>query len=371
MGNFSLHAILPRLSSKLGHIFHYHEALQEGLNANQWCYTAYIPKKADIFPLPSNWNAVLANDIADSSKSFFQKLTILFANIVPFWKIFRSFKKDKRAVVFIEHFELQHLASFFLVLLCLRPKFQFWILFRYEFEEKKLKLFLTRLFLRFLEWKLIRIKCLTDSDLLAEVLEKELMKPIFVVPIPHTDQGHVENRKKASNRKLFWWPGGLIREDKGLSKIGHLLGLLKTNDQIQILVAEKARDIFGMNPSLQYISTHLSRREYVEWIQNVDLILLPYLSSDYSRRTSGIFVEAIFLGAIPVVTKGTWMAYELNKFNLPELTFDWTETNLLERLTNITIDDKLQSKLAHMRSKYQQFHTRQGLAATFDKITQM
>lgn len=365
-----IHAILPRLISKVGHIFHYHISVQKSVELIDWDYTAYIPQKAQISPLPFSWQPILANDIAEHPKTFWQTLRIIFANILPFRRIIQTIKNNESAVLFIEHFELQHLLSLALASLFLKSRFQFWMLFRYEFEDRKLKIGGCRAFLQFMYWKLGKknVKLLTDSELLREVLEKDLGRVVSVVPIPHAEGEPIAN-KKTGKEIQFWWPGGLIREDKGLSKIHYLLKTLENHQNVQLVVADQAREILGAHPNLCFIPTVLSRQAYLEWMQIADLILLPYSGQAYSKRTSGIFVEAVSLGSIPVVTKGTWMAYELERFDLAELTFDWKEPDLLVRLCHLLTDPIVENKLAKMRSQYRNFHCFRGFCKSLEQLT--
>lgn len=365
-----IHALLPRLISKAGHIFEYHRSVEKALKSFGWDYKAYAPKKTAVSPLPSEWRAVLANDLLESPKNAFLRLKIFISNIFPMRKIFKQIENRDSAVVFIEHFELQHLASIATALFFQRPKFQFWILFRYEFENKRIKALLCRIFLNFMGWKLGsgKLKCLTDSDLLSESLCKNLKRPISVLPIPHTE-GCVGGEPKKEGGQIWWWPGGFVREDKGLSKVQHLVSLLKGRDDVRVVAAEKARECFADSSRVCFVSDFLPRDQYVRWMQNADLILLPYLGKAYSQSTSGIFVEAICLGGIPVVTKGTWMAYELQKFSLSLLIFEWDEPGLIDRLAQIRENTDLEIELNRMRSHYRTFHCLSGFAAMAERIS--
>lgn len=361
-------ALLPRLSSKIGHIFHYHLAVQKSLALISWEYTVLIPQKAEVSPLPPGWYPTLANDLSEAPKGLWALGKILFENIEPFRKSIQKIESKNSAILFIEHFELQHLMSIALALFFLRPKFQFWMLHRYEFGAKRWKCFFCRMFLWYMEKRLgkAHVKCLTDSELLAKELEKDLGRPIVVVPIPHTD-GAIE-REGRRKEIQFWWPGGLIRQDKGLLTIRRLLDLIE-HRAVQLVMAEKAKEVFAPSPHVYFIPTLLSREEYVRWMQRVDLVLLPYAGKDYSCRTSGIFVEAISLGATPVTTKGTWMAYELEKFHLEELIFDWEEPDLLDRLLRLLTNGAVQSKLEIMCSVYRQFHSLEGFSRVMQELT--
>lgn len=364
-----IHALLPRFSSQLGHIFHYHRAVENAANLIDWTYTAYIPQKTEIVSLPKNWIPILANDTSNAPKNLWLKLKFFIANLFPLRRIFRTIETNLKAIVFIEHFEIQHLASIAFTLFFARPQFHFWILYRYELEEARKKTWLYRLFLSFMRWKLGKDKvlCLTDSELLAKSLQKDLECPLLTVPIPHTEKYTAVKKEKEDLQ--FWWPGGLIRKDKGLLTIGKILASLEAYPSIKIIAAESSRKHFASYSQINFIPTLLPRAEYVQWMQRADLILLPYSGKEYAKRTSGIFVEAISLGAIPVTTKGTWMAYELEKFGLSSLVFDWNEPNLLDLLCNLLSNDSLKNQLEIMQAHYRRFHSLEGFAKTLELIT--
>lgn len=369
-----IHALLPRFFSRVGHIFHYHIAVEKAVKLMGWTYTAYIPKKTNLPNLPPNWLNMLANDISEKPKGFYLKLKVLIENMRPFWSILKKIENQEDAIMFIEHFELQHLASLSIVLFFLSPRFHFWILYRYELENRQIKSGLYRFFLWYMRKKLgnNKVKCFTDSELLAKSLEKDLHCFIQVVPIPHTEgaKKHKADKKekKVIERIQFWWPGGLIREDKGLSKILKLFHLLRVREDIRLVVAENSREIFASFPNADFIPSDLSREEYVIQMKKSDLILLPYSGKDYSQRTSGIFVEAITLGAIPVTTKGTWMAYELQRFDLAELIFTWEEPKILDQLCNLLINQEVKNKLEKMQLAYEKFHSLEGFAFVLQNL---
>lgn len=363
-----VHALLPRLFSEIGHIFHYHVAVQRALSLVGWTYTAYIPKKTKLTIVPEKWFSVLANDTSDQSRGFWLKLKFLVANVLPLYKICRTIEKESAAILFIEHFDLHHLVSLGVALFFLKPQFHFWMLHRYELENRRFKAMLYRFFLRYMCKKLgnAKVKCLTDSELLAKSLKNNLQYPISIVPIPHTE-GNGKNRKNKEYLQ-FWWPGGLVREDKGLSKIQKLLLLMKDKQGIRMVTAESSRQIFTSHPKVDFIPTFLTREDYITWMQSADLILLPYSGRDYAKRTSGIFVEAVSFGAIPITTKGTWMAYELGKFQLSELTFDWEEPNFLDLLCCLLENGDMKIKLQRMRSHYRRYHCPEGFMAALQSI---
>lgn len=55
----------------------------------------------------------------------------------------------------------------------------------------------------------------------------------------------------------------------------------------------------------------LSPVEYYRMVSQADVVLLPYLNGRYRACSSGVFAEALAMGAPPVVPAGTWMAGQL------------------------------------------------------------
>jgi len=359
-------ALLPCLSTEVGHIYHYHIAVQHSVESLGWIYEAFIPKGAKIFPLPAHWHPVLANDHWDVPKTFFFCLRMLFGNISPLRSIFR--KANHETIVFLEHFTLQSLAAIWISLWFLKPSFQFWILHRYAYSKNHFKTWIYRLFHWFLERKIEkgRFRILTDSELLAVLQVDCFSRSVDVVPIPHTvNLERIEKKGPC----LLWWPGGSMREDKGLLSIQKLANSLLQRKDFLLVLAEKGKSLFPSSDSLMFIPTVLSSEDYTNWMRTADLVLLPYSPQDYAHRTSGIFVESICLGSIPVVSKKTWMAYELGKYDLSELTLDLEQFSSPNHLAMLLSDIKILEKLTVMRSYYRQFHSENGFAAVFKQLT--
>ena len=104
----TIYALLPRFSSQIGHILHYHFSVERAVRSLGWDYIAFVPKKTEYSSLPQNWEHCLANDTSLKPKNIFLKFVFLFANVIPFRRIFQ---RKEATVVFIEHFEILNLAS--------------------------------------------------------------------------------------------------------------------------------------------------------------------------------------------------------------------------------------------------------------------
>lgn len=357
-----VHALLPRLASKLGHIYPYHVATQKAAESLGWHYSAYAPKDAPIHPLPNGWEKTLANDLSPHPKSLIEKGKVLLANVSPLRHLFKKIEPNTDAIVFIEHFEMIHLVSICLALLFIRPSFQFWMLFRYSFNGQKKKRLAYRLVLWFISKKFQgKFRALTDSDLLSLSISSDLNIPLTVFPIPHTENASLP-KKPLSEKLKFWWPGGLIREDKGLKTLRTIVEKTSSLASLEFFMAKSAHSLFNDLPSIHFIDTYLSPKDYIKKIHETDLIILPYQAQDYKERTSGIFVEAVCMGTLVAVTEKTWMAYEYTKFGLQELIFHWGEQDLGQKLQAVLKEPLIQEKFQAMQRAYQNFHSLKGFA---------
>ncbi|MAZ45760.1 MAG: hypothetical protein CMD74_03520 [Gammaproteobacteria bacterium] len=53
---------------------------------------------------------------------------------------------------------------------------------------------------------------------------------------------------------------------------------------------------------------HLDDESFVEWLQSGDIMVLPYSPNGFRDRTSGLLIDALYLGIPVVVWEGTWLA---------------------------------------------------------------
>jgi glycosyltransferase involved in cell wall biosynthesis len=110
-------------------------------------------------------------------------------------------------------------------------------------------------------------------------------------------------------------------------------------------------------PKVDVIPDHVDRKTYVRLLEESRVILLPYEAARYSESTSGIFIEAVIAGAIPIVTKETWMASELIKFGLEQLTTNWQPKDLPRQILAACANREIASRLAAMCRHYRLFHS--------------
>ncbi len=196
--------------------------------------------------------------------------------------------------------------------------------------------------IRLLQWRFKnRFIPLTDSEMIASEFQKKLR----VLPIPHTIQGG-----QAEEQIICWWPGR-PRQEKGLADIQRL-AKIQDRRAIAMALSQEA----GIACQYQLPST-LTVEEYHHWLERSRVILLPYAPDVYRSGTSGIFVEAIVAGKMPLVKEGSWLANELKRFDLSELIVNWEDPLFFSHLHRKLESEIIKVKLQKMQETYAAYHS--------------
>jgi len=111
---------------------------------------------------------------------------------------------------------------------------------------------------------------------------------------------------------------------------------------------------------------HVSESEYVDKYIRSDVVLLPYSQRTYADTISGIFVDSVTLGCIPLVTKNTSMAHALEEFGLDALAIDWDNefswAVVDNIMSNASIRDKCRIMTEEFRKRYRNASLAQSIA---------
>ena len=179
-----------------------------------------------------------------------------------------------------------------------------------------------------------RVYLVTDSARLVEEYHSLTRLPMTVLPIPYTDS--IESYARPHSfiaRPITMVSLGGYRPEKGYETLlaaiqrvyerQQMAGLdfrlqisyCTTTGQAAIptpafLVAFKSLGL----PNVTLIEHALSNKEYVQFLSEADVVLLPFRVDEYYARTSGTFTEALATGKPVVVTQGTWMSDQLERF---------------------------------------------------------
>lgn len=163
---------------------------------------------------------------------------------------------------------------------------------------------------------------------------------------------------------------GFSTEEKGWSVVKNLAQGTWTETPVELVAAEASQLVGTTNGvKVRLIGDRLSREEYAAWLNRAQVILLPYDPVAYQERTSGIFTEAIIAGRIPVVSAGTWMAAELNHYDLAALVLDWQNPlSVWRSVGEIVNNAEIRQKLMLMRQAYCQFHCLENYAQVLQSL---
>lgn len=116
-------------------------------------------------------------------------------------------------------------------------------------------------------------------------------------------------------RVLF--PGG-TRAEKGFVLGMEACAFLRKEPAVSLALRARLDDVSGPKLKRAFVSfdkvgveiidQDLSDDDFIGMIRDADIVVIPYLSEAFRRRTSGILVDAVLLGKPVVVLQDTWLA---------------------------------------------------------------
>jgi glycosyltransferase involved in cell wall biosynthesis len=127
---------------------------------------------------------------------------------------------------------------------------------------------------------------------------------------------HAEDRPL---RVVF--PGG-ARAEKGFLLSCQSVNQLRNDAQLTIAFRARLDKVSGAalhrafadldTDGIEVIDEDLSDDEFIDMIRSADIVVIPYHSDAFRRRTSGILIDAMLLGKPVVVLEKTWLADIVN-----------------------------------------------------------
>lgn len=362
--------------SEQGHHFVYNRSVQRSAELNGWKYVAAIPESLEISVLPTGWEKCLPLKPDLTMTNPFLIVRWFYLSITSIHRLLRKYTDSNFAIVFLEAFNPIFLLAFTIALFFLpREKLSVWLLFRREFKQfclnsllGKINWFLVKIINKLLYRN--RLQLLSDSELLTKWFDAFFNQTIHLMPIPHTHETRVEPFTKKDGKIICWMAGHQYARSFNLSVIQRIANLTdKGASTIRLIVAESV-NISSVSGGVEIdkVKDDVPRIEYLTWLFTCDIVLMPYDPLIFSKRTSGVFVECIIAGKIPVVTKGTWAANELEKFDLEDLIVDWDNPDILSILQKVAKDASIKSKLVNLRKAYLAFHNEKNFASSMKAL---
>lgn len=343
-----------------GHFYHYHKSVQKAVQPEVREAFVYVPHSSRFAAEDPTWKKWFSPFYNRKSRHKFWKECI---------RLFRQPSSSTR-IFFLEFFGRRDFFLYaFAAILFSKKCDQLWVLYRDDLEirrPKDLKV------IRFCS-KLLNLFCrnrfvpLTDSSLLADFYQGWFGKKPQILPVLYAQFAPF---KIIRSKKLICTWLGSPRADKGASEIAQLVEIK------DVLAKQIELDVSGATyfpPVKNELDLHLRKaflteEEYAEALYRSHVVLLPYDPKKYARRTSGVFVEAILAGKFPIVRDGSWLAYELKRFDLKELIFEWGREGFFTDLFSVVQDKDVVKKLLEMQRAYQAFHGRENFAKSLQQL---
>lgn len=341
------------LIDESGHNAAYSRSFTQALTISGHENLVLVPRNCIAERKLGNWHYIFP--MRDKKNNAYSKIKYLFELTIA---LFKFSLVGKNNIIFLESFTT---IQFLLTITYAFYKFNNINKLCFLFRNNNDINFFNKIFYKVIArvYKFIfprKLHLYTDSDYLKTFFEEKFGIEFTTLPIPHTDNiVHSEYYEKNLNSEIIlWWPGA-PRSEKGLKIINIISQKIKNSSNITLYLSEKSKGVV-FSDQVKAVSDPMSESQYMNCLLKSDFILLPYDKKVYSMATSGIFVESIFSGKIPLVSEGTWMALELLKNNLPELIFDWTSLNFLDQLSDIASNPNIIHKLKIMNQKYINYH---------------
>lgn len=388
-------AVVLHIYGGKGHVLSYHKAVGEAVRLNGWSHLAVVSPDPAPIEFPHEWNIEYVNSgVLDyegteikrllKRLNFWAFLKSIYILSRDFTRVLRKELKSRknRKIIFLESFNPLQLLSMVLSLLFVkRDRLSVWLMYRGgpDWGGRKHRLMAKSFATLFRAMNPIirsligrnNLILLTDSEVLSASLPKYYKNPVYLVPIPHTPANHDVYAGKEESREhiVCWWPGA-PRADKGVCIIRRLVSLRNRDAHKVTLVAAKSANLIAQPDCINIVAVDdkLDRQVYERCFFTSDVVLLPYDRDIYGESTSGIFTECIVAGTIPLVTRGTWMAYELEKRKLGELAVDWHDNAIIQKMVHLAMDPVVKQRIKAMQMEYRTFHSISSYAKVIDSL---
>ena len=168
----------------------------------------------------------------------------------------------------------------------------------------------------------------SDSHRTINAYQKFFSRPISLIPIPLAHKKGENGEMNSDALKLGF--AGLTQRKQGydyllrlsndISKISAAAGrtvILKIRHRIfniDYSTLQDLREIVAMRDGVESSIGFQSFEEHRDFLNSVDLLLIPHDNGQYPVQTSGTLVEALSLGKPVVVPDNTWLGDVVNRY---------------------------------------------------------
>jgi glycosyltransferase involved in cell wall biosynthesis len=183
---------------------------------------------------------------------------------------------------------------------------------------------------------------------LKEILGVSFNKwPVFsVTPFLKKDLD-VSNNNDNKEKISLLFPGNM-RIEKGFDLIVSLVSKMSSEgylDKFKIIMRdvvvfntiEKVKKLKKkIDSRVEIVKGVLTEYGFIQLLNKGDIIILPYTVSEFATRTSGLFVDSVFLGKPVIAVKETWLGNRIEELNNGVTFKDGDMNDLLNAIENVS-----------------------------------
>ena len=181
-----------------------------------------------------------------------------------------------------------------------------------------------------------------DSDQICSEISEILQRNVPELPQPIEWTSDAVREKDAVRPVVSMI--GELRDEKGFDQFSDALPLLKTKLKLEVQAGPNKhadenlrRCLVSRVKSMDGIvhEYNLSPADYWAAMGRSGIVVCPYRPNLYKRRTSGIVIDAIGSGSVPVVPEGTWLSSMVRSYGVGETYQPYTAKALSKTIDHV------------------------------------
>lgn len=184
----------------------------------------------------------------------------------------------------------------------------------------------------------------TDNELLLEKMK--IINPkcqvIYTAMIPYKLEEKYNNINIINSKiKILYY----LNKQTDLNILKEIIKYVELNNNIELTIKiqidKMLENLFDTmyknldNKNINVVKNFLNRDDYYMFLNQFDIIILNYTTHGYYYRTSGIFIDSIYLKKIVLTIKDTWMEKCFKNMNISNYYSKNNVTECINKLDEI------------------------------------
>lgn len=210
------------------------------------------------------------------------------------------------------------------------------------------------------------VHILADSEELVAEYKTFTTAQVDLAPIPHAARAAPILRKRGNHLTVGYV--GEARVHKGFHLLPYTverLNLPNVHFHIHAFCHDQKAAFLGRalaglvnRPNVTLYSDQMGPSEYEEFLDLIDIALIPYSLENYYRQTSGVYAEAVGMAKPVVVSRGTWMATQVEQYGGGETCIADDFISLTDAVRRVALDfDRYADEAFAASQNWHAFHT--------------